>query len=125
MGQSALHLRKGIQRENKKSPVHCMVFAQQSDAGGEEYPYGSKEILQYSQVHLAITRERAMADWIIPGKVDALGNPRFFHKAGNWHAKTTLKIAKGNDNGPGAVKVIFENGLGRIYNADKQGNPVI
>ena len=117
LGQTALALRNAIQRENMHSPIHCILFAQQSEdkITGELYAYGSKEIIQYSQTHIAVVRTTAARDqWRPDGARNFLDQPRLVHKAGRSDALTELHALKVNDGPGGIAKVVFEGPLGII-----------
>jgi hypothetical protein len=122
LGKVALKLRQCIQRENLKSQrvggkgVHCIIFAQQGESKGQTYAYGSKQIVQYAQLHIAIRRELANEDKPMGDEFkDALGFPRFWHRRGDWNSHTILEVVKGNDNQKGEVKVRVEN---KFYRAE-------
>lgn len=123
MGKVAYRLRECIKRENLKSKkaggegVHCIVFAQEKDNGDGNDPsaYGSKQIIQYSQIHISIQRTTAEEDAarMKGGKqeVDALGNPRWLHRKGQKHSAAKLVILKANNHELGEVPVTFENSM--------------
>lgn len=130
LGQIALTLRNSIMRENAKMPrgtgVHCLVFAQESAGSGDPYPYGSKQIVQYSQIHISIEREEAKVRREFPGVADKtvvnfMGRPRVLHEAGGYDCVTRMKILKANDDERGVVEVIIENNLFRVYDSDGNG----
>lgn len=124
LGQVAIHLRENMKKENIKSKknggigVHMIVFAQETDnkATGEVYPFGSKEILQYSQVHLSVHRTVSDMDCPMTGGVNAIGQQRFWCRQGEFHHITNIRILKANDNARGDVIVWIENNLTSVYN---------
>ena len=124
LGQVAIHLRENMKKENIKSKkmggigVHMIVFAQETDnkATGEVYPFGSKEILQYSQVHLSIHRQVSEFDVPMTGALNAIGQQRFWCRQGELSYVTNMRILKANDNARGEVTVWIENNLTSVYN---------
>jgi len=136
LGQIALTLRNAIMRENAKvmratdgaGGVHAIVFAQEATQG--DTPYGSTQILQYSQLHISIEREEATLDLPVTGngakqENDAIGQPRFFHQTGDYSGRTKLRILKANEDKRRTIEVMVENAMSRIYDVDRNGNPLI
>jgi hypothetical protein len=117
LGQVAYHLREGIKRENSKSQaakglgVHCIVFAQESvDANGEATGFAGTQIVQYSQLHISITRTDAEEDLTMDKKdVNALGHQRYWHRKGEKDRRAILKVVRGNESQRGNVEVWVEN----------------
>lgn len=114
LGQVAVHLRDKIKTETVQSKknggrgVHCIVLAQESEDSGEKYAFGSREIIQYSQVHISIQREYAMSDLPVKAK-DALNNQRYLHRTGEFSSTVKFLILKANDNRLGDVIGLLEN----------------
>ena len=136
LGQIALTLRNAIMRENAKvmratdgaGGVHAIVFAQEAAQG--DTPYGSTQILQYSQLHISIEREEATLDMPVIGtngkqETDATGQPRFFHQTGDYSGRTKLRVLKANEDKRRTIEVMVENAMSRIYDVDRNGNPLI
>lgn len=124
LGQVAFNLREAIKRENLKSKkaggigVHCIVFAQETDnkQTGEVYAFGSKEILQYAQIHISINRTVATADVGMNGSLNSVGGLRYWCRAGELSHVIALRILKANYDSRGDVTVWMENNMVQIYN---------
>lgn len=110
LGQIALKLRQHILSENRKSRVHCIMAAQESENGGEAYAYGSRQVVQYCQVHISIQREEAEEDWPHPSK-DSFGHKRYWHRRGDWAAQTIFRIIDSNNRSRGDVHGLIENAM--------------
>ncbi len=131
LGLVAINLRENMKKENIKSKkaggvgVHMIVFAQETNSTtGETYPFGSKEILQYSQVHISINRKITDTDCRMGEKhLNTLGQLRYWCRAGELSHITTLKILKANDNARGDVTVWIENNMVSVYNPVIQERP--
>lgn len=127
LGQVAFNLREAIKKENVRAKkaggigVHCIVFAQETDnkATGEVYAFGSKEILQYSQIHISINRTLAMSDCSMGGEKNTVGGVRYWCRGGELSHITTLKILKANYDSRGDVEVWIENNMVQVYNPKK------
>lgn len=80
---------------------------------------GAKGGIIKSQLYIRMEREQAEADlpWIENNKqkVDALGNPIYYHREGELHSRTTLRVLKGNNHALAAMHVNFVNGFFRIH----------
>ena len=120
LGQVAFHLREGIKQENMKAQkagapgVHCIIFAQESSDGRDVYAYGSRQIVQYSQLHISIQRTEPKEDSPMGDKRNALGHPRYWHRQGELHSDAELVVVRGNDAQKGVCKIRFENALCRV-----------
>ena len=131
LGQVAFNLRECIKRENVKSKkaqgigVHCIVFAQETDnkTTGEVYAFGSKEILQYSQVHISINRTVSTIDATMGGALNTVGGKRMWCRVGELSHITNLRILKANYDSRGDVVIWIENDMVNAFNPQAQPLP--
>lgn len=96
--------------------IHITTFSQENSEGKV---FGSSQPQHKSQVHIQIEREDATEDHVRmkPGNqpmLDALGQPRYWHKKGQKQAKTIFRVVKANDDSPGEVTVWIEGALYKI-----------
>lgn len=114
---------KRIASDNKLYLMTLVQEQEASDSGAfdNEFPKGGNEIVKVSQVFMRLARTYASNDVQISENgvqaTDALGNPRWMHRAGELSGHMEIQVTHANADKKGSARLLAEMAYFRIKDA--------